>query len=108
MLTNSFFGVTYGVSAVFAALAALVPRNRRWSVGLVVVLLLLAVMTAAQYFLFRFVSWCFDYPFSPHTIATTLLPLRWCAAVVIPVALCFGAARFARTLFAQRAATRTI
>ena len=108
MVANSFFWATYGVSAAFAVLAALVPRDRRWSVALVVVLLLLAVVAAAQYFLFRFVSWCFDYPFLHHTVATTLLPLRRCAAVVIPVALCFGIARFARSYFAQRAATRTI
>src|SRR5207237_9062892 len=97
MVANSFCWATYGVSAAFAVLAALVPRDRRWSVALVVVLLLLAVVAAAQYFLFRFVSWCFDYPFLHHTVATTLLPLRWWAAVVIPVA-CVLASHVSRPL----------
>ena|SRR5882724_229254 len=93
IFTYRLFWAAYGLSALFAILAGLIPPKRGRLLR--VLLILLSVFSASQFYLFRFVSWLFDLSRAP------LLPLVWLCEILAPAACCFVIAPLLRCRFTQ-------
>jgi hypothetical protein len=100
IFTYPLFWTAYGLSALFATLAGLIPP--RWGRLVQVLVILLSVLSASLFYLYRFVSWLFDLGREP------LMPLVWLFEIVLPAACFFVIARLLRWRFTQSVATRSI
>ena len=96
------FFVFYVTAVVLSVIAGALPSVGLWARVVRVLLVITAVLAAAQLFLGRFVTWCFTYYDMPRTFSHALLPFGWLLLVFAVVLAGFALGRRMRFHLATR------
>jgi hypothetical protein len=92
-MENPFFWQTYGISALMAFIAGIIPSSRRSKIFRVI-LLCIAVLIFS-YFIRQYVDWAYDHPVNPSDGAAKTLSVLfgWLIGLVWPIVPSFFLAR---------------